>query len=193
VTREVADEDPNEWRSESDRRQAMWRFYHEHHPRLRRFVAVRVGERESEDVCQEIWQSFFVNFDSFLRKYGNTGKVLYPIAYHRISDFWRERGRLLEAPVEGENLAQLADAMRPQIAGYRGVDRRIDVEKALVDLTDRQRRALHLHHVDGLTVCDTAALMGVSVNTAKDHLKRALQKLRSASSLDSYLREGGAE
>lgn len=50
--------------------------------------------------------------------------------------------------------------------------------KALEELTDRQRAALLLIHVEGLTERDAAKAMGVSRVTVRRHADRALSKLR---------------
>jgi RNA polymerase sigma factor (sigma-70 family) len=52
------------------------------------------------------------------------------------------------------------------------------VREALRTLPARARTAVVLHHMVGLTVGETAAAMGVSLNTAKSHLERGLELLR---------------
>lgn len=51
--------------------------------------------------------------------------------------------------------------------------------KALEELSERQRAALLLIHVEGLTERDAAKAMGVSRVTVRRHADRALNKLRS--------------
>jgi RNA polymerase sigma-70 factor (ECF subfamily) len=173
----------------------MRRFYCEHHPKLLRFVARRVaGPTEAAEVCQEVWQVFFVKYDEYAAAYGQAVRLLYPIARYRIADFWRHHERIREAPIAAVDLVALADSLNVGGPGvHHGTDRVVDLKRALATLPPRQREALHLHYIDDLTVAQTATLMGVSENAVKNLLKRALEALRAAASLESYGLEGGSE
>ncbi|MFF4575365.1 RNA polymerase sigma factor [Streptomyces sp. NPDC001410] len=169
----------------------MRQFYAAHHERLRRFVRHRTGHgggRDAEDVCQEIWLVFFANYDAHVAKYDNLAKVLFPIARCRIAEYWRKHGRTHETPVEATNLGALADALRcvEGEAVFERAVRRIDVERALACLTERQLDTLHLLYVDGLTVGEVAPLMGISENTVKKFRTVACDKLRKSEQLDGY-------
>ncbi|MEV8548055.1 RNA polymerase sigma factor [Streptomyces sp. NPDC051572] len=168
----------------------MRAVYHEHHPYLWKFVRRRipVHRQDAEDVCQETWSIFFLRFDDHMRNYATPRLILCPIARYRVADYWRRHGRNHEAPVEGEDLALLADA----VAGTRyafddeGVCRNIDLMEALAGLPRRQREALHFHYLDELTVEETAQLMAISANTVKKNLTRAREQLKKSLHLHSY-------
>ena len=53
------------------------------------------------------------------------------------------------------------------------------IARALSRLTRRQREAFVLVHLEGLTVCETATLLGKAEGTVKSHLHRALTGLRA--------------
>jgi RNA polymerase sigma-70 factor (ECF subfamily) len=55
---------------------------------------------------------------------------------------------------------------------------RIILQAALAKLPDRQRQALVLRYVVGLSGAETAQSMGLSVLTVKTHLQRALAAMR---------------
>jgi RNA polymerase sigma-70 factor (ECF subfamily) len=55
---------------------------------------------------------------------------------------------------------------------------RIVVQAALAKLPERQRQALVLHYVVGLSGPETAQAMGLSALTVKTHLQRALAAMR---------------
>jgi RNA polymerase sigma-70 factor (ECF subfamily) len=59
----------------------------------------------------------------------------------------------------------------------QGSAERMDLSRALCRLPRRQRQAVVLHHLAGLTVQETAAAMRASVDTVKKHLARALTRL----------------
>ncbi|WP_406841928.1 RNA polymerase sigma factor (plasmid) [Streptomyces sp. AHU1] len=164
----------------------MEAFYRAQHPRLLRHAMRRVGERAgAEDVCQDIWRLFFRKFEKFLTEYDDPSQALYAIARTCIADFWKKRPGRQELVVEHEDLAGLVEAVRPLLADITD-PLRLDLEKALAGLPERQRQALRLHHLEDLTVPTTAAEMGISVNTVKKLLKRAMAMLRTMPSMDSY-------
>ncbi|MFG2227621.1 RNA polymerase sigma factor [Streptomyces sp. NPDC048644] len=182
---QAEDETSAQWAGERERRDAMRIFYTIHHPKLAAFVARRVeGQSGAEDVCQEVWRLFFIRYDAYLKAYDEPVKALYPIARCRIAEFWNRRGRMREDPFEGEDLALLTHAMASDLPV--GIERRVDVERALACLPERQREALHLHHIDNLTVLETAVLMGIGENGVKKLLKKALSTLRATPALTAY-------
>ena len=166
----------------------MRRCYQEHDPGLRKYVSRRMCCRtDTEDVCQEIWLSFFTRYDEFVATYDDVGKVLYPIATCRIADFWRRRGRTREAPVE--DLVLLVDSLHP--GAETDADRGADIRRALEKLTVRQREALHLRYADDLKVDTVAVLMGITAHAVKKLVTKALKTLRGMGFLDSYRPEEG--
>lgn len=56
---------------------------------------------------------------------------------------------------------------------------RMTMVTALSALPRRQREAIVLRHMAGFSERDVAAALGVSQNTAKKHLQRGMQRLRS--------------
>jgi RNA polymerase sigma factor (sigma-70 family) len=152
----------------AEREKEMRLFYLRHRDRVRKFVSWRVRDQnDMEDVCQETWRAFFTRFDEYVANYERPTTALFTIVRRRVTDFWRQLGRLWEEPIEGENLSLLADAVSARTRPTDAVDSEIDLERALNALPTRQREALHLHHVDGLTVAETATVMGISPNTLK--------------------------
>lgn len=171
----------------------MLNVYTQQHARLRRFIERRLTQgrkQDADDVCQETWLRFYAKYDDHMARYDNPAKVLFPIARCRVAEYWRQRGRTsCEAPVEDDNLSRLADALVCAPSGasaFEGAVRRIDVERALARLTERQRETLHLRYLDDLAVGEIAPLMGVSENTVKKLRRVACEKLQKSAQLDSY-------
>lgn len=172
-------------------REEIRRFYRAQHGKLLAYVTRRVVSRaDAEDVCQEIWLRFWVRFDEHRANPDRLVRLLYVIAPCRVADHWRKRGRTPEAPIEGEDLVALTDSLcaNPRLRWMP--DSRIDVKDALAALPPRQREALHLHHLDDLTVLATATVMGIGENAVKKLLKKALEKLRTTGVLACYGPEG---
>lgn len=57
---------------------------------------------------------------------------------------------------------------------------RLTLVAALAELPTRQREAIVLRHLAGLSEQEVAAALGVSHNTAKKHLQRGMARLRSS-------------
>ena len=58
-------------------------------------------------------------------------------------------------------------------------ERLLDLERALDQLSERQREALILRYFEGLSTRETADVMGCRQGTLKSHLHRAVELLRS--------------
>ncbi|MFG3253118.1 RNA polymerase sigma factor [Streptomyces sp. NPDC048172] len=170
-----------------ERRNKAWSdFYEQQQPKLRKFVARRIGGDEAHDVCQETWRTFFRWCDLRQPELNTSlGAFLFHIARLRIADFCQQRKRQ-PPPMAGEDLGALADSMKSRRDEFQMVDCRVDLRRALSCLTFRQREALHLQYVDGLRLGEAAVLMGISLGGVKNLRKRALIKLRSAPALASY-------
>jgi len=82
------------------------------------------------------------------------------------------RSRLRRLRVVDDH-TELPDEPAPDVS----VD--IDLERAILQLADRQQLAVHLHYFVGLTVDETAAVMSCSAGTVKSTLFDARGRLRA--------------
>jgi RNA polymerase sigma-70 factor (ECF subfamily) len=103
---------------------------------------------------------------------------LLAIARHRLIDHFRR--------VEREERRHLRLIVREVAvqgdddASFRSHDERAEVRDTLRGLPAAQRAALVLHHVDGLSVHETAALMGRSPAAVESLLARGRERFRLA-------------
>jgi RNA polymerase sigma factor (sigma-70 family) len=58
------------------------------------------------------------------------------------------------------------------------------LEGAMRALSDQQRAAVLLVHGYGLTLAETAETLGCGISTIRNHIDRALKRLRSALEVD---------
>ena len=63
-------------------------------------------------------------------------------------------------------------------ASASDVDRDVDIQRAVQSLPRRMRLAVELHYFVGLSVIETAAVMGISEGTVKSTLHDARERLR---------------
>ena len=142
--------------------------------------------------------------DIFIGHYGRLVRVLTLVtgdqsraedavqeAFHRAYARWRRVGRYdaPEAWIRKVALNRARDLARAESRRRRREERVSvpdsvhdpepdpDVTRALSRLPDRQRAAIALHYLEGLSVRDTAASMGISEGAVKFHLHQGRKAL----------------
>jgi RNA polymerase sigma-70 factor (sigma-E family) len=83
---------------------------------------------------------------------------------------WRRRRRVNEALGDAQDVPARPDA---------DVDLQVSLERALGQLTARQRAVLVLRYYEDLTEVTTAQILGISPGTVKSLHRQALQRLRT--------------
>jgi RNA polymerase sigma-70 factor (ECF subfamily) len=107
-------------------------------------------------------------------------------AWRRRSTFDATRGtaRAWLCAIAADQARRATRRARPQVESAVGAanpydsDLFLDLERALSRLPQRQREAVDLVYVVGLTVAEAATVMGVAVGTVKSTLSDARAKLR---------------
>ena len=77
-------------------------------------------------------------------------------------------------------------------SGLVGSDDRVVLREALQQMPPRRRAVLVLRYFEGLSVLETAAVMGCSAGTVKSQTARALAALRAVLPADYLTLDGGA-
>lgn len=141
-------------------------------PKVLRLARNLAGPDDAEDIAAE----------ALARAYTRWGRVG-PLPYR---DGWvlRTAGNLAvdRARRQGREIPATLDGDRVSLAGapdveQRSVDR-TDLLAALRQLSRRQRQAVVLHHMGGLSLDEIATIQQVSTETVKKHLARGLVGLR---------------
>jgi RNA polymerase sigma-70 factor (ECF subfamily) len=138
------------------------------------------NEADAEDVVQE----------TFLRAYRKIGSYdsrakfsswLHTIASNYAIDILRRRKRWRPADLESlERHAPLkTDEPGPDRSAFGG-EIRLQVEKELEKLSPRERIAFTLRHYEGMSIEEIGRIMGIRRGAAKNHVFRAVRKLRAA-------------
>ena len=158
----------------------------ERHSRALFRLAYRIAgnEADAEDVVQE----------SFLRAYRGLAQYdgratfqswIYRIASNYALDLLAAKKRRNWEQIDGDE--DHAGALESLPAGSATPERlalssqvREHVETALGELTDLERTAFVLRHYEGLSLEEIGSAMGINLNSVKQGVFRAVQKLRVA-------------
>lgn len=146
------------------------------------WLAVRLRRRcADEDVVAEVMQDAYVAVWRAASSYvgagvgGSAAGWLWTIAARRLVDAYRARARR-SPPVDGlAMLVPTAPAAEDEV-----VDRVMDdpVASAVRDLAPELREVVQAMVLDGLSVRETSALLGVPEGTVKTRARRARAQLR---------------
>ena len=126
------------------------------------------NRQEAEDVAQEACARACLRWNR-LTRHGESAKPwVVRVATNLAIDQYRRHRRALAN-----------DAVAP--APVEAVDaRRVDLHRALAQLTKRQRDVVVLRYVVDLSEAETAAALGCAPGTVKSHATRGLAALRAA-------------
>ncbi len=164
------------WISDSVNRPGIDQVLAEHFSWLSRMCLFSVRDPSAaEDCLQEVLKEIAGSYPSF----SGGSKVttwMFTIAKRTISRFRKKAWRYGSRQVLGRE----HDAAEDEIAVEPpdGAFEREQLEKAITQLSERQRQAVMLHYIEDLSVEQGAERMGCSVSSFKTHLLRARERLR---------------
>lgn len=174
--------------SADERARSIASLFRDHNRALVSFLTLRLQSvQEAREVAQEAYVRLLQldrpEIHSFLRAY------LFRIASNLAVD--RLRRRSTEARfARGEVFEELDDREEPERATM-AVQQLDLVRRSLDELPENCRKAFLLHRIDGLSVEEIAAQMGVTARMIYRHLERALVycRLRSEGATPEQARE----
>jgi RNA polymerase sigma factor (sigma-70 family) len=142
-------------------------------PRLLGFAAWMLADRtEAEDVTQEAMLRLWRMAPGWQQGGARVSTWLYRVASNLCLDRLRKsRPRGLDEVAEPE------DAAPGAVARLIGADRMLALDKALAALPDRQRQAVVLRHIEGLTNPEIAAVMDIGVEAVESLVARGKKGL----------------
>ena len=154
--------------------------------RLRGFISRRVADpSDVEDILQEV---FFELVEAYrlMKPVETAGAWLFRVARNRIIDRFRKKRPepLADLNVESEEgeMLSLEEFLPSSDAGPEAAYARAvlmeELENALEELPERQRRVFIEHEIEGRSFKELAAETGVSVNTLLSRKRYAVLHLR---------------
>lgn len=154
--------------------------------RLKNFIRRRVpDDRDAEDILQEVFYELVEAYRA-MKPIEQVSGWLYRVARNRITDLFRKKrpeapGHGLMKAGDGEP-ASLEELLPSADEGPEATYARTilveELEAALDELPEEQRRAFIGHELEGRSFKDLAQATGVSVNTLTLRKHRAVTHLR---------------
>ena len=153
-----------------------------HGPQLYRLAYRLTGnEQDARDAVQEALLRAYRGFAAFEGR-SDAGTWLYRIVVNCSMDLHRAartgRSRHTAAPLAALQEYPSASASPERLAASAETQRRIAA--ALDQLTPVERAAFTLRHFEGQATGDIGRLLGIRGNAARQHVFRAMRKLRAA-------------
>lgn len=148
-------------------------------PRVLRYAARLLSDRaEAEDVAQEAMLRLWRMAPGWRRGEAQVSTWLYRVVTNLCTD--RQRRRATRAATPLEDAPDLPDGARGAEAGLIEADRMAALQAALDTLPDRQRQAVVLRHLEGLTNPEIAAVMEIGVEAVESLTARGKRALAAA-------------
>jgi RNA polymerase sigma-70 factor (ECF subfamily) len=136
---------------------------------------------EAEDVVQDVFLQVYKKANQFNPGRGTAKAWIVQIAFHKTYD---RRSHLIRMGFYNE---VEVDATCDWLRDRTDLDRelgsklnRVQIDKALNELSDRQRRTLELYFFEGLTLTDITHKLAESKENIRHHLYRGMERLRES-------------
>jgi len=164
-----------EWIRKAQRgdREAWGKLYELYVDRVYRYVASKMEAMESEDITEQVFLKAFQSLPSYKWKGVAFSSWLFTIARNLVIDWGRKRYS------QRRYLAKEVIPSQPdpqEMAEERALIR--EMVKAVERLTEAQQEVIRLRFVAGLSLEDTAKIMGKSLGAIKALQHAALDNLR---------------
>src|SRR5437667_478992 len=156
------------------------------HSRLRNFIRRRVPDpRDAEDILQDVFYEL-VEANRLLMPIEHVTGWLFRVGRNRITDLFRKKKpeTFSDAAVEDEDgqVLQIEDLLPSPDAGPEALYARNvlldELESAVDELPEEQRKVFVAHELEGRSFKEIAAQTGVGVNTLLSRKRYAVLHLR---------------
>jgi RNA polymerase sigma factor (sigma-70 family) len=151
------------------------RLFEEHAERLYAFLVYHSGNRAlAEDLLSETFERVLRSRQRFDPRKGSERRWLYTIALNLLRDQARRRSHE-ERALRHVGAGTQQEAPDP---GLSEVERRDELQRALIHLNEQEREALALRFGADLKLRDVAHVLGEGESAVEGRIYRALGKLR---------------
>lgn len=148
-------------------------------PRVLAYAMRILGDRaEAEDIAQEALLRLWKFAPDWRPGEAQITTWLYRVVSNLATDRLRHRQRRRAAPLE--DAPDVADAAPGVVAGLIEADRMVALQAGLNNLPERQRQAVVLRHLEGLSNPEIAEIMEIGVEAVESLTARGKRALSAA-------------
>lgn len=155
-------------------------LYEEHFDRIYRYVMLRVSNQaDAEDITQQVFLKALENIGSYRWRGMPFASWLFRIAHNLVVDYWKKKSREKTAAVAPEEIDEMMVESSNDPATL--AELKFDMKRlsaACEQLSDGQREIISLRFAGGLSVAESAKVMGKSEGAVKVLQHAALVRLR---------------
>ena len=174
--------EPGDQRTEQNRR--ISEVIHRESRRLFHFIRKRVDNQgDAEDILQDVFYELIEAY-RLMKPVEQAGAWLYRVARNRIIDRFRKKRPEADVPLKAgeEDVPRLEDLLPSPDAGPEALYARSvlfeELEAALEELPEEQRKVFVAHEMDGRSFKQIAEETGLSINTVLSRKHYAILHLR---------------
>ena len=148
-------------------------------PRLFAHAFRLLGDRaDAEDVVQEAMVRLWKQAPDWRQGEAKVSTWIYRVTANLCTDRLRSRGRKPQVDIDA--IAEPASQEQSAIEKMSDRERNAALEEALLTLPDRQRQAVVLRHIDGLSNPEIAQIMDIGVEAVESLTARGKRALVAA-------------
>lgn len=148
-------------------------------PRVLGYATRLLGDRaEAEDVAQEAMLRLWKIAPEWRQGEAQVSTWLYRVASNLATDRLRHRQRRRATPLE--DAPETADEQPGALQGMIEADRMAALNAALAALPERQRQAVVLRHIEGLSNPEIAEILSIGVEAVESLTARGKRALAAA-------------
>ena len=154
--------------------EAITQLYRRHAPAIAGYIRRRVGcTHDAEDLISETFFAMVRNLPRYRMRGAPFRAWLYRLATTQVSRWARSKRKAAIRTLSEDPGPRTSDA-DDQVAV-----RREGVRTALIALPTKFQDVLSLHYLEGLSVVETASVLGCSEGTVKSRLSRGRARMRA--------------
>ncbi len=157
---------------------AFRQLYRDYLPQVYAYVAYRIGSKwDTEDVVSDIWLKVIGGISRF--RYQGEGSFrawLFRIAYHSVTDYFRQQRSAAELGLE--DVPELHSTDLPPDEALSRKEEFLRLREHILALSPRRQEILTLKFYGGLRNIDIAAILQLDERTVASHLCRAIEDLQ---------------
>ena len=153
-------------------------LYEHFYDRISRYVSFKTGDASvAEDITEEVFLRMLKSIGTYKDVGHPFSAWLFRIAHNLVVDHFRKRGRERSVPLEKVTyiVSESADDMDEYVQTKLMMT---EVNRAMCVLTDLQRHVISLRFAAGLSVAETAKVVGRNENAVKALQHAGVKKLR---------------